>query len=52
MDIIAEMDSILFYYEMKDIMPQRAQPMVNKIITEEKLHLRQLSTLKKRLAAA
>ncbi len=50
--ISAEKDSILFYYEMKDIMPQRAQPAVNKIINEEKLHLRQLSTLKKRLAAA
>ncbi len=47
----AEKDSILFYYEMKDIMPQRAQPTVNKIITEEKSHLRQLSELKKKLAA-
>jgi len=47
----AEKDSILFYYEMKDIMPQRAQPTVNKIIAEEKSHLRQLSGLKKKLAA-
>ena len=47
----AEKDSILFYYEMKDIMPQRAQPTVNKIIAEEKSHLRQLSELKKKLAA-
>ena len=47
----AEKDSILFYYEMKDIMPKRAQPTVDKIITEEKLHLRQLSELKKSLAA-
>ncbi len=46
----AEKDSILFYYEMKEIMPQRAQPTVNKIITEEKSHLRQLSELKKKLA--
>ena len=45
----AEKDSILFYYEMKDIMPQRAQPTVNKILTEEKSHLRQLSELKKKL---
>ena len=44
-----EKDSILFYYEMKDIMPQRAQPTVNKILTEEKSHLRQLSELKKKL---
>lgn len=47
----AEKDSILFYCEMKDIMPQRAQPTVNKIIAEEKSHLRQLSELKKKLAA-
>jgi rubrerythrin len=47
----AEKDSILFYYEMRDIMPQRAQPTVNRIISEEKSHLRQLSELKKRLAA-
>jgi len=45
----AEKDSILFYYEMKDMMPQRAQPTVNKIIAEEKSHLRQLSELKKKL---
>lgn len=45
-----EKDSILFYYEMKDMMPQRAQPMVNKIIAEEKSHLMQLSELKKKLA--
>jgi len=48
--ISAEKDSILFYYEMKDIMPQRAQLTVNKIIAEEKSHLRQLSELKKKLA--
>ena len=49
--ITAEKDSILFYYEMKDIMPQRAQPTVNKIIAEEKSHLKQLSELKRNLAA-
>ncbi len=49
--ISAEKDSILFYYEMKDIMPERAQPTVNKIIAEEKKHLRQLSELKRKLAA-
>lgn len=49
--INAEKDSILFYYEMKDIMPERAQPTVNKIIVEEKAHLRQLSELKRKLAA-
>jgi rubrerythrin len=49
--IRAEKDSILFYYEMKEVMPQRAQTTVNKIIAEEKSHLRQLSELKKKLAA-
>jgi rubrerythrin len=48
--IRAEKDSILFYYEMKEVMPQRAQATVNKIIAEEKSHLRQLSELKKKLA--
>ena len=46
----AEKDSILFYYEMQEIMPHRAQPTVNKIITEEKSHLRELSELKQKLA--
>jgi len=47
----AEKDSILFYYGMRDIMPQRAYPTVSKIIAEERSHLRQLSELKKKLAA-
>lgn len=47
----AEKDSILFYYEMKEVMPQRARATVNRIIAEEKSHLRQLSELKKKLAA-
>jgi rubrerythrin len=49
--IRAEKDSILFYYEMKEVMPQRAQATVSKIIAEEKSHLRQLSELKNKLAA-
>lgn len=49
--INAEKDSILFYYEMKEIMPRPAQPTVNQIIAEEKSHLRQLSGLKKELAS-
>ena len=44
-----EKDSILFYYGMKEIIPPSAQSIVNKIIAEEKSHLRQLSELKKRL---
>jgi rubrerythrin len=46
----AEKDSILFYYEIKEIIPKRAQAIVNKIITEEKAHLKQLSELKRTIA--
>ena len=49
--ISAEKDSILFYYGMKEITPQRTQSTVNKILAEEKTHLRQLSELKKGLTA-
>jgi len=35
---------------MRDIMPQRAQSTVSRIIAEEKSHLRQLSEVKKKLA--
>ncbi|MFC2066464.1 ferritin family protein [Chloroflexota bacterium] len=49
--ISAEKDSILFYYEMRDIMPKRASSAMNKIISEEKTHLRQISELKKELAS-
>ncbi|MFC1984569.1 ferritin family protein [Chloroflexota bacterium] len=48
--ISAEKDSILFYYNMKELMPQRAQATVDKIITEEKSHLMQLSGLRRKLA--
>jgi len=47
--ISIEKDSILFYYEMRDMMPAQAQPAVNQIISEEKSHLKQLSELKKKL---
>ncbi|MFH1647213.1 MAG: ferritin family protein [Chloroflexota bacterium] len=48
--IAAEKDAILFYYEMRDIMPQRLVPKLNAIIAEEKSHLQQLSGIKKKLA--
>ncbi len=47
--IRAEKDSILFYYEMKDIVPLRSQTTVNRIITEEKSHLSLLSEVKRKL---
>ena len=49
--ISAEKDSILFYYEMRDIMPSQGRSTVDKIIAEEKAHLNQLSELKKKVAA-
>lgn len=48
----AEKDSILFYYEMRDNVPQRTVPVLNRIINEEKSHLQQLSEIKKKLATS
>jgi rubrerythrin len=50
--ISAEKDSILFYYELKDNVPRRVVPLVDRIIAEEKTHLQQLSEIKKKLNAA
>ena len=49
--ISAEKDSILFYYELREMMPKPGRATIDKIIAEEKLHLRQLSDLKKALSA-
>lgn len=48
--ISAEKDSILFYNEMRDIVRRSESDVVNRIIEEEKSHLRQLADLKKRLS--
>ena len=50
--IRAEKDSIIFYYNMKDMMPKEERGPVDKIINEEKAHLQQLSDLKKKLASS
>jgi len=47
----AEKDSILFYSEMRNLVRERDREVVDGIIEEEKSHLRQLSDLKKKLAA-
>ena len=47
--ISAEKDSILFYHEMRDIVPHNIVPVITGIIAEEKSHLRQLSEAKKKL---
>jgi rubrerythrin len=49
--ISAEKDSLLFYYELKEIMPRRTVPVLERIIAEEKSHLQQLTAIKKRLEA-
>ena len=49
--ISAEKDSILFYHEMKDVLPRNAVPTVERIIAEEKSHLQQLTAIKKQLEA-
>ncbi|MES0278309.1 MAG: ferritin family protein [Dehalococcoidales bacterium] len=49
--ISAEKDSILFYYELWDIMPQTSHSLLSQVIAEEKSHLRQLSQLKKEFQA-
>lgn len=46
----AEKDSILFYTEMRDLVPQRERDAVTRIITEERAHVRELSELKQRYA--
>ena len=44
--IIAEKDSILFYYEMRNLVREPDRHIVDAIIDEEKTHLRQLAQLK------
>jgi rubrerythrin len=44
--MMAEKDSILFYYQMKDIMPEPTH-LIDTVIAEEKSHLRQLAAMKK-----
>jgi len=46
----AEKDSILFYSEMRDLVPKQDRPIIDKIINEEKSHVRQLSSLKREFA--
>lgn len=47
----AEKDSILYYSEMRNLVRERDREVVDRIIEEEKSHLRQLSDLKKKLAS-
>jgi rubrerythrin len=49
--ISAEKDSILFYQSIKDIMPRRTISALDRIISEEKSHLQQLTAIKEKLEA-
>ena len=46
----AEKDSILFYSELRDLVRRSDRELANKIIEEERSHLRQLSELKESLS--
>ena len=46
----AEKDSILFYSEMCDLVPEQDRPIIDRIINEERSHVRQLFSIKKQLA--
>ncbi len=46
-----EKDSILFYYQLKDIAQPKEQKLLDGIIAEEKTHLRDLPEIKRKLAA-
>jgi rubrerythrin len=46
----AEKDSILFYSEMRDLVAEQDRPTLDGIIKEEKSHVRQLSSLKRKFA--
>jgi rubrerythrin len=50
--ITAEKDSLLFYYEMRENVARRDIPEIDRIIAEEKSHLRQLSEIKKKILDA
>ena len=50
--ISAEKDSILFYLSVKDILPARALPALDRIISEERSHLQQLTAIKNKLETA
>lgn len=45
-----EKDSVLFYYEIRELLPQQSHPTINQVIKEEKSHVWQLSEIKKRLS--
>jgi rubrerythrin len=49
--LTAEKDAIIFYYQMREVMPKPALPTIDRIIAEEKSHLRQLTEVMKKIAS-
>jgi rubrerythrin len=45
-----EKDTILFMYEMRDMVPERQASTVDRLIAEERSHVRQLTELKSQIA--
>jgi rubrerythrin len=43
-------DAQIFYSEMRDLVPERDRPVADKVINEEKSHVRLLSGIKKKFA--
>ena len=48
----AEKDTILFYYEMRELVRESDRNVVDRVIAEEKSHMRQLADLKRILEVA
>ena len=48
--ISAEKDSILYYYELRDLLPDDLSPLVTRILNEEKRHLAQLTAVRQGMA--
>lgn len=47
--IVAEKDSILFYYQLREMMTEPARVTIDRVIAEEKQHLEQLTGIKREL---
>lgn len=48
--ISAEKDSILYYYELRDLLPDDQRELVTRILSEEKRHLAQLTAIRQGMA--
>ena len=44
-----EKDTLLYFYQLRDLVKQANKPVIEKIINEEKLHIQRLSAIKAKL---